>query len=97
VGPRREHRGAAPRTDAELLADDHVMGLLEAVAAGRVIRPSSSATARFLVDGMPVELRVLARQDLLYAPMGGAVPPTLAPRGQRLLAAWRGELPAPLE
>ena len=69
------------------------MLLLQAVAGGRVTRASRGANAAFVLHGDVVALRGLAREDLLFAPIGGA--PVLAPRGARLLAAWRGEEPLP--
>ena len=71
------------------------MLLLEAVAAGGVVRPSTSATAPFLLEDSPVDLRRLAREDLVFAPISGV--PKLQARGARLLAIARGELPTPLE
>lgn len=97
MGDRRQGRGPWRRTDKELVTNDAVMLLLDAVAAGRVTRQGTRANAPFLLGEVRVELRSLARDDLVYAPFGGAAPPALAPRGQRLLAAWRGELPLPLD
>src|SRR3954465_6790535 len=87
------YRGPAPRGDREILADNFDMALLRAVEAGQVIRASRSAVAAYLLGGQPVALKHLAREDLLYAPIGG--PPVLAARGRRLLAVARGELPSP--
>lgn len=70
------------------------MLLLQAVAAGRIARDRAGAGAAFVLHGDVVPLRALAREDLIYAPIAG--PPTLAPRGARLLAAWRGEEALPL-
>jgi hypothetical protein len=70
------------------------MLLLAAVATGAVIRPSTSVSAPFIFEGSPVDLRRLAREDLVFAPISGA--PALQARGARLLAIARGELPTPL-
>jgi hypothetical protein len=95
MSSRREGRGLPPRSDLQVLANDYDMRLLAAVAAGAVIRPSTSATAPFLLEDSPVDLRRLAREDLLFAPISGV--PTLQARGARLLAIARGELPTPLD
>jgi hypothetical protein len=47
------------------------MLLLAAVATGAVIRPSTSAAAPFLLEESPVDLRRLAREDLVFAPISG--------------------------
>jgi hypothetical protein len=94
VSSRREHRGLPLRTDRQILASEQDMLLLAAVAAGAVTRSSSSATAAFLLDDTPVQLRRLAQEELLFAPISGL--PTLQPRGARLLAVQRGELPMPM-
>ncbi|MHA3700743.1 hypothetical protein ACXR2U_01045 [Jatrophihabitans sp. YIM 134969] len=44
-----------------------------------------------------MDLRRLAREDLCLAGFGIGVRATLLPRGQRIVAAAWGELPAPLE
>lgn len=93
MSSRRVHRGPAPRSDREILADDFDMALLCAVEAGQVSRASGSAVAAYLLGGQPVGLKHLAREDLLYAPIGG--PPVLAARDRRLLAVARGEPPSP--
>jgi hypothetical protein len=88
----RSSRGGSRRTDAELLATEHVMWLLRAVAAGLVIRGGGGETSLFapymLHDvNVRFELVGLNRQDLIRMPISG--PPTLAPRGERLLAMDR--------
>jgi hypothetical protein len=93
MSSRREGRGLPPRSDQQVLASDYDMFLLAAVAAGAVIRPSASATALFVLEDSPVDMRRLAREDLVFAPISGA--PTLQARGARLLAIARGELPTP--
>jgi hypothetical protein len=95
MSSRREGRGPAPRTDAQILATDHDMQLLAAVAAGAITRASTVVNAPFLLDGTPVQLRRLAREDLVYAPISG--PPSLQPRGRRLLAIKHREYPTPIE
>jgi hypothetical protein len=91
---RRDNRGSAARTDRDIVQHEDTMLLLQAVAAGRISRDRPGAGAAFVLHGDVVPLRALAREDLIYAPIAG--PPTLAPRGARLLAAWRGEEPWPL-
>jgi hypothetical protein len=95
MSSRREGRGLPPRSDLQVLANQYDMKLLAAVAAGTVIRPSTSAAAPFLLDDSPVDLRRLAREDLVFAPISGI--PKLQARGDRLLAIARGELPTPLD
>jgi hypothetical protein len=96
MGDRRAHRGPAGRTDAQILASGD-MALLAAVAAGRVSRQSGGLNAPYLlaIDSLRMDLRRLAREELVYAPISGS--PTLQPRGERLLLVARGELPAPIE
>jgi hypothetical protein len=77
------------------LANEYDMLLLTAVATGAVIKPSTSATAPFLLQDSPLDLRRLAREDLVFAPISGV--PKLQARGARLLAIARGELPTPLD
>lgn len=95
MGSRREGRGLAPRSDTEILANEHDMQLIAAVAAGAITRASTHVNAAFLIDDVPVQLQRLAREDLLYAPISGS--PTLQPRGERLLAIGRGEPPSPAD
>lgn len=77
------------------MSHDFDMVLIAAVAAGRVTRESTRVNAPFLLDGDPLwtDLKRLSREDLLFAPISGS--PTLQPRGVRLLAVARGELPMP--
>jgi anti-sigma-K factor RskA len=93
MSSRRENRALRPRSDRQILADDYIMGLLRAVEARQVSRASRSAAAAFLLGDMPVMMKNLAREDLVYAPISGS--PTLATRGARLLSVARGELPLP--
>lgn len=52
--------------------------------------------ARYVLDGDPLwtDLKRLAREDLLFAPISGW--PLLQARGARLFAVLRGEIPLPL-
>ena len=95
MGERRAHRGPAPRSDAQILAHPEDMALVALVSAGRVTRQSTRVNAPYTIDGDPLrmDLRRLARDELIYAPISG--PPTLQPRGERLLQVMRGELPWP--
>ena len=95
MSSRREGRGPAPRGDRELLADEWTMALLAAVERRLVGRSRPGAAAPFLLGEEPVPMRLLAREGLVHAPIAG--PPTLAPRGARLLGVARGELPTPME
>jgi hypothetical protein len=95
MSERRAHRGPQPRTDRQILQHADDMALLGMVAAGRVTRAGTHLNAPYLVDSDPLwtDLKRLAREDLLFAPISG--PPTLRPRGVRLLAVAWGELPMP--
>lgn len=93
MGQRRGNRGPAPRSDIQILNSDDI-AVLQAVENGAVSRAGSGIAAMFLADGMPVMLRRLEREDLCTAPIAGV--PILLPRGRRLLATARGELPWPL-
>jgi hypothetical protein len=77
-----------PPTDDQLRARSDVMALLRAVADGRVVRGAREETsmfARHLLDGEDVrlQLRWLVGWDLIRMPISG--PPSLYPRGERLL------------
>ncbi len=92
LGVTRRRPIRAPRTDAEVLAHDEDMALLEAVRAGRVVRGDgndSSILAPHLLDGRPVRLWLhrLAAEGLVNTPISG--PPALAPRGERLIGGGR--------
>lgn len=63
--------------------------------AGAITRAGATISAAFVLDDAPVQLKRLAREDLLFAPISGL--PTLRPRGERLLAIRRGERPSPLD
>lgn len=87
MGQRRERRGLPPRTDRQVLAHVEDVYLLGEIAQGRV-----------RVDpGVRMTLRRLAREDLCLAGFGIGTVVTLLPRGQRILAAARGEIASPLE
>lgn len=75
------HQGCrpAPRTDSQILANDHDMQLLAAIADGAITRASTVTDAAVLLDGTRVELKRLARAHLIYAPISGT--PTLQARG----------------
>jgi hypothetical protein len=75
-----------------VLAHDEDMALLAAVAAGRVVRGEgndSTILAPHLLDGTPVRLWLhrLAGEGLVNMPISG--PPTLTPRGERLIGGGR--------
>lgn len=95
MSSRREGRGPRPRSDLQVLANEYDMQLVAGVASGAVIRPSTSVSAPFLFEDSPVDLRRLAREDLVFAPISGA--PALQARGARLLAIARGDLRTPLD
>lgn len=65
--------------------------LLEAIRDGLVTQHGVTVQGRwYLVDGVTVsymELRRLVRADLIDVPLAG--PPTLAPKGERVLRANR--------
>ena len=96
MSERRSNRGLPPRTDQQILDHPSDMWVLACVAAGRVTRVSTHLNSGYLLDGDPltVDLKRLAREDLLWAPISS--PPTIAPRGARLLSMAWGELPAPM-
>lgn len=84
------------RSDEQIKADDRVVSLLAAVTLGQVTRESSAVGAPYFLDGEPanrLHLRWLADDDLIDLPISG--PPTVAPRGVRLLrelvAEYRAE------
>lgn len=95
---RRSNRGWQEwRRDADVLANELDIALIRAVAAGRVIRGGDaprSISAPHLLDDRPVrmELRRLAREDLVFVPI--SAPPVIAPRGRRLLEIANGEVAA---
>lgn len=83
-------------SDSELLNRPEDLALLRAVAAGRVVRGAerggqTSVFSPHYLNGTLVrlELRRLAAQELIQLPISG--PPSLAPRGWRLLSAANGE------
>lgn len=92
---RSNRGGQGWRRDADVLATETDIALIRAVAAGRVVRGSNasrSVAAPHLLDDQPVrlELRRLAREDLVFVPISG--PPVIAPRGRRLLEIANGEV-----
>jgi hypothetical protein len=84
MGERRDFR-TATRTDTEILGHAGDMYLLAEISRRRVrVEP-----------GLRADLRRLARDTCILAGFGRGSVPTLLPRGERLLAAHRGELAAP--
>lgn len=87
--------------DAAILGRDDWTALLRAVAAGHVVRGATGTdtslfAAHMLGDeSIRLELRGLARQELVEMPISG--PPALAPRGRRILAIANGETVMPRE
>jgi hypothetical protein len=77
------------RSDREIAANKPDVALLQAVEAGQVVRGTTGvATSLFaphLLHGEPVrlQLRWLADEQLLAMPISG--PPTIEPRGYRVL------------
>ena len=86
-------------TDLQILRHDGDMALVLAVARGEPTRAGGSPGSPWLLAGESVrmDLRRLAREDVLTAPMGGHTPPALLPRGQRLLEMFRGEVATPYD
>ena len=87
MSERRAHRELPPRTDRQVLANTEDVYLLSEIASGRVSVNRSNRMA----------LRQLTREDLCLAGFGLGTVPTLLPRGERIVAAARGEIAAPLE
>ena len=83
----RSNRGLPPRSDRQIL--DHVddVELLRAIGRGEVVVEPANRMV----------LRRLAREELCLAGFGTGVVVTLLPRGQRIVAAARGELAAPFD
>lgn len=87
------------RTDLEILARPDDVELLRAVQSGRVLRGLSGGEtaimARHYLDGESIrfQLRWLVRDELIVMTISG--PPSLAPRGRRLLAVANGEIAPP--
>jgi len=86
MGERRANR-FPPRTDRQILEHAEDVFLLSEIARGRVRVEAANR----------MTLRRLCREDLCVVGVGFGAVPTLLPRGNRILAAVRGELPAPLE
>jgi hypothetical protein len=99
MSERRASRETSHRNDRQILAHDSDVFLLAAVARGLLVRASGSPGTPWMLgnDSVRSDLRRLAREDLLLCPFAGTTPPTLLPRGVRLLAVARGELPMPLD
>jgi hypothetical protein len=87
VSDRRAQRGPERRSDAQILAHTDDMYLLDLV---RLQQITLGATTR-------MDLRRLARDELILIGFGHGARPTLLPRGERLLAAARGEFAVPEE
>jgi hypothetical protein len=94
----------SPRmSDRDILARDDDIELLRAVANGtirRAIAGSATSTSTSIFAGhylegehVRLQLQRLAREDLIAMPISG--PPSLAPRGRRLLQHANGELAGP--
>lgn len=87
------------RTDLEILARSDEVELLRAVQHGRVLRGPAGGDTAIMAghyldgDSIRLQLRWLVRDELIVMPISG--PPSLAPRGRRLLAIANGEIPAP--
>ena len=86
MGDRRVARGIH-RNDDQILNHVEDVDLLRAIAAGKVtVQPA-----------LRMDLRRLAREELILAGFGTGTTPTLLPRGQRILDAANGMLPRPVE
>jgi hypothetical protein len=88
------------RSDARIAANKPDVALLRAVEAGRVVRGSGADTSIFaphFLDGEPVrlQLRWLAGEQLMEMPISG--PPTIAPRGERVLSLAAEGIPSLVE
>ena len=86
MGDRRGTRGIH-RTDDQILNHTEDVDLLRAVAAGTVRTAPETR----------MDLRRLARDELVLAGFGTGTTPILLPRGQRILDAVNGMLPRPVE
>ena len=97
MSERRANRGLPPRSDHQILDHPTDMWILGAIAAGRVTRDGTHLNAQHLLDGkpLPTDLKRLARDELVWAPIGSD--PSIAPRGARILGMAWGEIPAPLQ
>ena len=94
----RSNKG--PRvSDRDILARPDDIELLRAVANGTIRRglggSETSIFASHYLDGelVRMQLRRMAREDLIVMPISG--PPSLAPRGRRLLEYANGEVATP--
>ena len=86
MGERRQFRGIH-RTDAQILAhqsDMHLLGLVQRQAVS-------------MHPAVRTDLRRLAQDDCILAGFGVGSRATLLPRGERLLAAARGEYALPAD
>lgn len=87
MGERRAGRGTKPRSDEQILSHTEDVALLQAIADGQVtVQPS-----------IRMDLRRLAREELLLAGFGIGTTPTLLPRGVRLVAVANGEIATPMD
>lgn len=87
MSERRWDRGPGPRSDAQVLAHENDMAILEAIAAGRYVRTPESRW----------DLRRFDRGGLLLAGSAVSSQPVLTPRGERLVQVLHGLMPAPAE
>ena len=86
MGERRSARGIH-RTDDQILNHTEDVDLLRAVAAGQVTTQPA----------LRMDLRRLARDELLLAGFGTGTTPILLPRGQRIVDVANGMLARPVE
>ena len=86
MGERRSNRGIH-RTDQQILDHPTDVWLLTEIAAGRVRTDPRNR----------MDLRRLASDGLVLAGFGTGSPASLLPRGQRIVAAARGEFTLPRE
>ena len=87
MGERRAGRTNRHRTDSQILADDEDVYLLAEIAQGRLRVDAANR----------MTLRRLAREELCLAGFAFGAVPTLLPRGERIVAAARGEIAQPLD
>jgi hypothetical protein len=80
-------RGPRRRTDAQILAHSEDMDLLDLVRRQQIAFGPSTR----------MDLRRLARDELILVGFGAGARPTLLSRGERLLAAVRGDFTLPDE
>jgi hypothetical protein len=86
-------------SDADILDRPDDVEVFRAVAAGRVHRgPEGHSRARLAAhyadsDPIQLQLRRLTKEDLIELPISG--PPSLTPRGRRVLSIANGEIAPP--